>query len=225
VRLADVDRGTLPTRPRPDSPELPPGGETAARARLDRFDATRYAERADVPAFDGTSKLSPYLHFGCVSPLEVAERCAASEAFVRQLCWRDFHHQLLAARPETAQADIHPGRRQWRDDPAALEAWKCGETGVPLVDAGMKQLLREGWMHNRVRMVVASYLTKNLGIDWREGAAHFERWLVDADVANNRGNWQWVAGTGTDTRPNRRLSPERQAQRFDPGGVYVERYR
>jgi deoxyribodipyrimidine photo-lyase len=119
---------------------------------------------------------------------------------------------------------MHPGRRAWRRDPDGLERWKRGETGVPLVDAGMRQLLREGFIHNRVRMVVASYLTKDLDVDWREGARHFMRLLVDGDVASNSGNWQWVAGTGADTRPNRRLNPYRQAQRFDPGGEYVGRY-
>jgi deoxyribodipyrimidine photo-lyase len=212
------------------APKLPRGGETAGRARLDRWLAeglSRYPERRDVLAADGTSRLSPYLHFGCVSPLEVVARSLGrqgGEEFVRQLCWRDFHHQLVAARPELAREDMRPRESEWTDDDELLAAWKEGRTGVPLVDAAMRQLLREGWMHNRARMVAGSYLTKQLGIDWRAGAAHFFEHLVDGDVANNTGNWQWIAGTGADTRPYRKLSPQRQAERFDPDGLYVGRY-
>jgi deoxyribodipyrimidine photo-lyase len=212
------------------APGLPRGGETAGRARLDawlRDGLASYPELRDVLAADGTSRLSPYLHLGCVSPLEVVERSLGrpgGEELVRQLCWRDFHHQLLAARPELAREDMRPRAGDWTRDDDALAAWQEGRTGVPLVDAGMRQLLQEGWMHNRARMVVASYLTKDLGIDWRAGAAHFSRHLVDGDLASNTGNWQWAAGTGADTRPHRRLSPQRQAERFDPDGLYVRRY-
>jgi deoxyribodipyrimidine photo-lyase len=210
--------------------ELPRGGETAGRVRLGawlRDGLARYPELRDVVAADGTSRLSPYLHLGCISPLEVVERSLdrpGGEAFVRQLCWRDFHHQLLAARPELARVDMRPRAGDWSVDDEALAAWKEGRTGVPLVDAAMRQLLREGWMHNRTRLVAGSYLTKTLGIDWRAGAAHFFEHLVDGDVAVNSGNWQWVAGTGADTRPYRRLSPQRQAERFDADGAYVRRY-
>ncbi len=212
------------------APELPPGGETAGRRRLEAWldDGLRgYAELADDLAADATSRLSPYLHFGCVSPGEVVARALereGAEPFVRQLCWRDFNHQLLAARPETAREDMRPRAVGWRDDEECLEAWRAGRTGYPLVDAGMRQLLREGFMHNRARLVTGSFLTKHLGIDWRRGAEHFFAHLVDGDVANNTGNWQWVAGTGTDSRPNRMLSPVRQAQRFDPDGAYARRY-
>ena len=212
------------------APELPPGGETAGRRRLEAWlddGLQRYAELADDLAADATSRLSPYLHFGCVSPGEVVGRALereGAEPFVRQLCWRDFNHQLLAARPETAWEDLRPRAVGWRDDEECLEAWRVGRTGYPLVDAGMRQLLREGFMHNRARLVTGSFLTKHLGIDWRRGAEHFFAHLVDGDVANNTGNWQWVAGTGTDSRPNRMLSPVRQAQRFDPNGVYARRY-
>jgi deoxyribodipyrimidine photo-lyase len=147
-----------------------------------------------------------------------------SEEFVRQLCWRDFNHQLLAARPELAHEDLRPRTAGWRDDDESFAAWREGRTGYPVVDAGMRQLLQEGFMHNRARLVAGSFLTKQLGIDWRRGAAHFFEHLVDGDVANNTGNWQWVAGTGTDSRPHRRLSPLRQAQRFDPDGIYARRY-
>ena len=210
--------------------ELPPGGETAGRGRLEAWlddGLRRYSELADDLAADATSRLSPYLHFGCVSPGEVVARALereGAEPFVRQLCWRDFNHQLLAARPETVREDLRPRTAGWRDDEEGFEAWREGRTGYPLVDAGMRQLLREGFMHNRARLVAGSFLTKHLGIDWRRGADHFFAHLVDGDVANNTGNWQWVAGTGTDSRPNRMLSPVRQAQRFDPEGVYARRY-
>jgi deoxyribodipyrimidine photo-lyase len=229
-----VDPGRVPEphellRGRP-APELPAGGETAGRRRLDDWldgGLHRYAELADDLAADATSRLSPYLHFGCVSAGEVVARaleCEGSESFVRQLCWRDFNHQLLAARPELAHEDMRPRTRGWRDDEGAFEAWRAGRTGHPLVDAGMRQLLQEGFMHNRARLVAGSFLTKHLGIDWRRGAAHFFEHLVDGDVANNTGNWQWVAGTGTDTRPYRKLNPQRQAERFDPDGIYARRY-
>jgi deoxyribodipyrimidine photo-lyase len=222
-RLADI----VPGEP---SPDLPAGGEEAGRARLRRWLRTgldRYAELQDDLAADGTSRLSPYLHFGCLSPREVAGRAAGrpgTEPFLRQLAWRDFFHQVLAARPAAAHEDYRPRRRRWHEDEDGLEAWKGGRTGFPLVDAGMRQLAREGWMHNRARLVAGSFLTKDLYVDWRLGAAHFYDLLVDGDLAQNAGNWQWVAGTGTDTRPNRVLNPTLQARRHDPEGKYVRRY-
>jgi deoxyribodipyrimidine photo-lyase len=212
------------------SPELLAGGEQAGRKRLERWlddGLARYDEAGAEPAADATSRLSPYLHFGCVSPLEVVERASrvsGGEAFVRQLCWRDFYHQLLAANAELPRADLRPRGDRWREDEDGLAAWKEGRTGIPIVDAGMRQLAREGWMHNRARLLAASFLVKDLYVDWREGACHFFDLLVDGDVANNAGNWQWVAGTGTDTRPNRIFNPLRQARRFDSGGDYVRRY-
>jgi deoxyribodipyrimidine photo-lyase len=147
------------------------------------------------------------------------------DAFVRQLCWRDFYHQLLAGYPELGRKSYRPrATDQWRDDPDALAAWQAGQTGVPVVDAGMRQLAAEGFMHNRARLITAAFLTKSLGLDWREGIRWYADLLVDADVANNAGNWQWVAGTGTDTRPNRQFNPLRQADRFDPAGEYVRRW-
>ena len=236
-RVASPERvvwGELPSREKlvagETAPELPPGGESAGRQRLDEWVAgglSRYPQWRDHLAAEATSGLSPYLHFGCVSAGEVVERTLREEGgeeFARQLCWRDFHHQLLAADPELARDDLRPRERAWRDDEDALQAWKDGRTGYPLVDAGMRQLRREGWMHKRARLVVGSFLTKHLGIDWRAGAAHFFEHLVDGDVANNTGNWQWVAGTGADSRPCRMLNPYRQAERFDPHGVYVRRY-
>jgi deoxyribodipyrimidine photo-lyase len=212
------------------SPQLQPGGETAARKQLQhrlRACASGYEELHDDLAGDGTSRLSAYLHFGCLSAATLLQRSSAhpaAQSFARQLCWRDFHHQVLAARPDIPHADYRPRGDRWVVDTHALEAWRHGQTGYPIVDAGMRQLASEGFMHNRARLIVASFLTKTLYLDWRHGAAHFARLLIDADVANNVGNWQWVAGTGNDTRPNRVLNPLRQAQRFDPQGEYVRRY-
>jgi deoxyribodipyrimidine photo-lyase len=212
------------------SAELPRGGEREGRQRLTRWlshGLADYGRLHDSLAQDGTSRLGAYLHFGCVSPLEIAERAggrAGAEQFLRQLCWRDFFAQLLDARPESSRADFRPRGHRWRDDPAALAAWKSGLTGIPVIDAGMRQLAREGWMHNRARLLTGSFLTKNLLLDWRLGAAHFFDFLVDGDVASNVGNWQWVAGTGVDTRPGRVFNPIAQAVRYDPCGDYVRRY-
>jgi deoxyribodipyrimidine photolyase len=204
-----------------------PGGETAGNTRLDAWLRSggpgRYADVRDDLAGDGTSRLSPYLHFGCLSPLRLAQAAGPGE-FTRQLAWRDFFHQVTAAFPAITIRDYRPGRVRWRDDDEALDAWRQGRTGVPIVDAGMRQLQQEGWMHNRARMIVASFLCKQLHIDWRLGARHFMALLADGDIASNYGNWQWAAGTGNDTRPGRVLSPLRQATRFDPGGDYVRRY-
>jgi deoxyribodipyrimidine photo-lyase len=146
-------------------------------------------------------------------------------AFVRQLCWRDFYYQVTCAFPAiSTEAYRNAGDTDWRADADALRHWQDGLTGVPVVDAGMRQLRAEGWMHNRARLITAAFLTKHLGVDWRPGVRWFFRWLLDGDVANNSGNWQWVAGTGNDTRPYRRFNPIRQAERFDPDGVYVRRY-
>jgi deoxyribodipyrimidine photo-lyase len=176
---------------------------------------------------DSTSRLSPYLHFGCVSPVEVAARTRdrpGGDAFVRQLCWRDFFLQLLAANPSLPREDLRPRGDDWNADDEAFARWREGRTGYPIVDAGMRQLAREGWLPNRARLIVASFLTKTLYLDWRVGVDVFSRLLVDADVASNVGNWQWVAGTGADTRPNRVLNPVTQAKRFDPDGTYVRRH-
>ena len=219
----------------PDSPEGPkkfPGGERAARAGMDAFaagDAERarnYDDRRNELADEtGTSRLSPYLRFGCISPNELAHRFdAASPAFVRQLAWRDFYLQLLAVHPDLAWRDLRPYSESDRVPGDVLDAWAEGRTGVPLVDAAMRQLRREGWMHNRARMVVASFLTRRLGVPWQEGLAVFDRYLLDGDVANDAGSWQWTAGTGTDPRRQRTFNPVRQSERFDPDGAYITRY-
>ena len=211
------------------SPGLARGGESAGR---ERFASWRqrllvgYGENHDDLAGDATSRLSAYLRFGCVSPLEVAIGALdrpGGEEYCRQLAWRDFFYQVTAAFPDIARKSYRPGAA-WHEDRHALDAWREGQTGIPVVDAGMRQLAAEGFMHNRARMVTASFLTRNLGIDWRHGLAHFDSLLADGDVANNAGNWQWVAGTGNNTRPNRVMNPLRQAQRFDRSGQYVRRY-
>ena len=212
------------------SPEVAPGGETAGLARLKDWAAAsleHYDDHRDDLAGADTSRIAAYLHFGCLSPLEVATRLVdrpGGGPFVRQLCWRDFYHQALAARPETSHADYRDRGDVWRIDDDDAAAWIEGRTGFPIVDAAMAQLRREGFMHNRARMVVASFLTKDLYLDWRLGAAHFMSLLVDGDVANNQLNWQWTAGTGTDTNPNRIFNPTVQSTRFDPSGDYIRRY-
>jgi deoxyribodipyrimidine photo-lyase len=201
-------------------------GRRLARAFL-RDGIGAYDQRHDDLPGDGTSRLSPHLRFGCVSALALAQEARERPGggpFVRQLCWRDFHHQVLAANPSLPHRDYRPRGDRWSRSRRALEAWQEGRTGFPLVDAAMRQLATEGFMHNRARMTVASFLTKDLYIDWRAGAWHFWDLLSDGEIANNAGNWQWVAGTGNDTRPNRVLNPVRQAERFDPEGVYVRRY-
>lgn len=234
LQMPALATGTIPAASTlcsgPTSRQLPAGGESRARERLKAWSqqVDRYAQENDVMASAGTSRLSPDLHFGCLSAAEVVYRIGAgsagAEAFVRQVAWRDFHHQVLAARPQSAWQDYRDRGDRWREDSLALTLWKEGRTGYPIVDAGMRQLLAEGWMHNRARLIVGSFLTKTLYLDWRAGAAHFLHWLVDGDIANNQMNWQWIAGTGTDTRPNHVLNPLRQADRYDPDGDYVRRY-
>lgn len=212
------------------SPDLARGGETQGRQTLAAWNRRwleSYEERHDDLAGDVTSRVSPYLHFGCISPLEMIERLRerdGAEPYLRQLCWRDFYHQVVHAFPQIASREYRGRGDRWSADERRFEAWRSGRTGYPIVDAGMRQLRREGFMHNRARLITASFLVKDLYVDWRLGARHFLDWLVDGDVANNYGNWQWVAGTGNDTRPNRVFNPLRQAERYDPDGEYVRRY-
>ncbi|GIF74745.1 cryptochrome/photolyase family protein [Asanoa siamensis] len=225
-----VEVGRLAAEPAGESPDAARGGETVARQRLRGWlgNVETYEDGHNDLAGDRTSRLSPYLRFGCLSPLEVAHaalRKPGSDPFVRQLCWRDFYYQVAYAFPEISTKAYRRGATEgWKSDGAAFDRWREGRTGVPIVDAGMHQLRREGWMHNRARLVTASYLTKDLGVDWRLGLGEFYHWLLDGDVPNNSGNWQWTAGTGNDTRPYRRFNPERQRERYDPSGSYVERY-
>jgi deoxyribodipyrimidine photo-lyase len=212
------------------SPHREPGGETRARERMHAFLRDRvgdYEAGHDDLAGARTSHLSAHLRWGCVSPLELAVEARdkrGGDPFVRQLCWRDFHHQVLAAFPSLPDRDYRPRGDRWSRSERAVEAWREGRTGYPLVDAGMRQLAAEGFMHNRARMTVGCFLTKDLYVDWRKGARHFWDLLSDGDIANNAGNWQWIAGTGNDTRPQRVLNPIRQAERFDPDGIYVRRW-
>jgi len=212
------------------SPNRVSGGEAEGRRRMRawlRDGLGSYEDRHDDLADNGTSRLSAYIRWGCVSPLQLAREAddrRGGGAFVRQLCWRDFHHQVLAAKPSLPRRDYRPRRDRWSRSQRVFEAWREGRTGYPLVDAAMRQLAEEGFMHNRARMTVASFLCKDLYVDWRAGAWHFWDLLTDGEIANNAGNWQWVAGTGNDTRPNRVLNPVRQARRFDPEGHYVRRY-
>ncbi|PWW63441.1 deoxyribodipyrimidine photo-lyase [Actinokineospora spheciospongiae] len=235
IAVPQLNAGEVPTarllHPGPPSPDLCTGGEQQARKLLTRWvrDAVDdYADRHDTLADDGTSRLSAHLHFGTLSVTEllhrVGNRSEGARAFARQLAWRDFHHQVLAARPDSAHDDLRPRGDRWRRSEEDLDAWRAGRTGYPIVDAGMRQLAREGWMHNRARLITANFLAKTLYLDWRLGARHFTDLLVDCDIANNQMNWQWAAGTGTDTRPNRVLNPLAQARRFDPDGHYVREY-
>ena len=213
-------------------------GEEGAHANLRRFGSKAlagYPEERDHPVSYGTSRLSPHLHFGEISPGEVWRAIAAHarespkecEAYLRQLVWREFAYHLLYHFPESV---AHPLRREFAEFPWRMRrdwfnAWKRGKTGYPLVDAGMRELWRTGWMHNRVRMVAASFLVKHLLISWKDGAAWFWDTLVDADLANNTLGWQWVAGCGADAAPFFRIfNPTLQADRFDPDGEYVRRW-
>lgn len=222
-RLADLVAGA-------PSPEVVAGGESAARAALDAWVKARlaeYGDRHDDLPGDATSRVSAALRFGCVSPAELEQELTGrpgAEPFVRQLCWRDFYAQALLARPDAAWGDYRRRGDAWHDDPERFAAWAEGRTGYPVVDAAMRQLRREGFVHNRARMVAASFLTKDLYLDWRLGAREFLDWLVDGEIANNNLNWQWTAGTGADTNPHRIFNPTVQARRFDPDGDYVRRY-
>lgn len=219
----------------PDTPFAP--GEEAARKQLTAFlrsGIDNYADRRDAPA-GGSSKLSPYLRWGCISPRELDQRVVdhggdGASSYRDELAWRDFYSAVLVHFPYVVRQEFQERYRDlsWEADRGdeLLDAWREGRTGYPLVDAGMRQLLAEGWMHNRVRMVVGSFLTKDLHLDWRKGEAHFMEQLIDGDMAANNGGWQWIASTGTDPAPyfQRLFNPIVQQERFDPGGEYVRRW-
>jgi deoxyribodipyrimidine photo-lyase len=221
--------------------EITPPDPAAALERLGWFVANRvdgYGRERNQLAVDGTSRLSPYLRFGLVSPRQVAAavtrdagrgagRAGDRESFVNELLWRDFYTYVLYHQPESAWSHVRPefDRFRFEDDPDDLAAWRQGRTGYPLVDAGMRQLTGQGWVHNRARMVVASFLTKHLLVDWREGARFFLQHLMDGDLPANNGGWQWVAGTGTDAAPFYRIfNPVTQAEKFDPDGDYIRQW-
>ena len=208
-------------------------GERGAAARLAWFleRADDYRETRDRPGEVGSSQLSADLRFGTLSPRRlvevVGEATDGRSAFVRQVAWRDWYAHTLWRRPDMVTEPLKPqfAALPWRDDPEGVEAWRRGRTGVPLVDAGMRQLLATGWVHNRVRLVAGSFLTKNLLVDWRVGERWFRHHLMDGDVAQNVGNWQWVAGTGPDASPFHRIfNPVLQSRKFDPSGTYLRRW-
>jgi len=227
-----------------DEPEadVHAAGTAAARDRLDAFldgDVYRYDERRDYPADRATSRLSTDLKWGTIGIREVydATRAARADAdgeaaesveeFQSQLAWREFYTQVLYHNPEVVTANYkdYENPIEWREDPEALAAWKDGETGYPIVDAGMRQLRREAYMHNRVRMIVASFLTKDLLLDWRAGYDWFREKLADHDTASDNGGWQWAASTGTDAQPYFRIfNPMTQGERYDPDAEYIKRY-
>ncbi|HWJ09378.1 MAG TPA: deoxyribodipyrimidine photo-lyase [Nocardioides sp.] len=234
-----VDWVGAPSEDLPDEPELgdvelPEAGEAAALARWAEFRGTPYDDIRDRPDLDETSRLSTYLRWGAVHPrtlladLDAREHHAA--VYRKELAWREFHAHVLYAWPESARDYFKPELKglpyvTGRERTRRLAAWAEGRTGFPIVDAGMRQLLGEGWMHNRVRMIVASFLVKDLHVEWTYGARHFMRHLVDGDLASNQHNWQWVAGCGTDAAPYFRIfNPTAQAKKFDPDGAYVRRW-
>ncbi|MES2471520.1 MAG: deoxyribodipyrimidine photo-lyase [Pseudomonadota bacterium] len=210
-------------------------GEKSAQAALYDFldDVSDYGRGRDLPDRDGTSRLSPHLHWGEISPRQIWHavrthgHSAGSETFLKELGWRDFCAQLLFHNPDlpSLPLDKRFANFPWRKGEKDFHAWTRGQTGIPIVDAGMRQLWQTGWMHNRVRMIVASLLIKHLGIHWRRGEEWFWDTLVDADLASNSANWQWVAGCGADAAPFFRIfNPVLQGKKFDPQGGYVRRF-
>jgi deoxyribodipyrimidine photo-lyase len=245
--LADVSGEALPTGSalgfEEPAASLPDAGTEAARERLENFcerDIYRYEDARDYPADAATSRLSQDLKFGTIGVREVYERTEAAKdeadgederesvaEFQGQLAWREFYLQVLYFNPEVVATNYKSYQYpiEWRDDEAELAAWKRGETGYPIVDAGMRQLRQEGYVHNRVRMIVASFLTKDLMVDWRAGYEHFREYLVDHDTANDNGGWQWAASTGTDAQPYFRIfNPTSQQERYDPDAEYITEY-
>ncbi len=222
----------IPVDPRLTA-QIPPAGEESARARWEHFAADslgRYQEERNVPAIDGSSKLSPYLRFGVLHPRQLLAELRPDpqhDHFRSELCWRDFYADVLHHQPGTAWNNLQPKMDALPVDTDArakqrFAAWCAGQTGYPIVDAGMRQMLATGWMHNRVRMIVASFLVKDLHLPWQWGAKFFMRHLVDGDTASNNHGWQWTAGTGVDAAPYFRIfNPRLQAEKFDPSGTYV----
>ena len=221
---------------------VPPAGTDEARSLLESFleeEVLAYEERRDYPAEKPTSRLSPHMKFGTIGIREVDERVRETladtdgeahesvEEFRSQLAWREFYTHVLNFNPGvvTENYKSYENDIEWEDDEELLKAWKRGETGYPIVDAGMRQLREESYMHNRVRMIVASFLTKDLLIDWRHGYDHFRELLVDHDTANDNGGWQWAASTGTDAQPYFRIfNPMTQGERYDPEAEYITEY-
>lgn len=226
----------------PPEPAFPPG-ESAAQRRLAAFTTSaihHYAERRDRMAEEGTSRLSPYLRFGMLSARQAAvaaltaraaaatpPEAAGAATWLNELLWREFYAHILYHFPQVRRESFRPALRAvaWENDPHRFAAWCAGRTGYPIVDAGIRHLLATGWLHNRARMIVASFLTKDLLIDWRWGERFFMQQLLDGDPAANNGGWQWAAGTGTDAAPYFRIfNPVLQGEKFDPTGDYIRRW-
>ncbi|HEV7207924.1 MAG TPA: deoxyribodipyrimidine photo-lyase [Mycobacteriales bacterium] len=237
IRWLEYDgphRTRLPEQPSTGT-SLPTPTEAAARRRWRAFldhDLAEYDVHRDRPDLDRTSRMSAYLHLGLIHPRTLLadlgdRRGAGPDRFRTELCWREFYADVLFAEPSSAWESYDPrwAAFPWDDDKARFAAWQHGRTGFPIVDAGMRQLRAEGWMHSRLRMIVASFLVKDLHLPWQWGARHFMDLLVDADVASNNHGWQWTAGSGTDAAPYFRVfNPITQGQRFDPAGDYVRRW-
>lgn len=219
------------------SVSYPKAGTAAAKERLLDFihhDIESYAEERDVPPKESTSKLSFYLSYGILGIRDVwhtvdnnTDDTKGVRSYKEQLAWRDFYTQILYHNPHvvTQNHKEYENDIQWKNNKSELEAWKAGKTGYPIVDAGMRQLEEEGWMHNRVRMIVASFLTKDLLIDWKKGYDWFREKLIDHNTANNNGGWQWAASTGTDSQPYFRIfNPMKQGEEYDPEAEYIKQY-
>jgi deoxyribodipyrimidine photo-lyase len=232
----EADGGVdLPDPRTPSRLELPEAGEAAAlrrwRAFLDERVADYDADR-DLPGVDGTSRMSVHLKWGEIHPRTMLAdlatlRSAGAATYRKELAWREFYADVLFHRPETGREYLRPeyAAMEYDAPDGAFHAWREGRTGFPIVDAGMRQLRATGWMHNRVRMIVASFLVKDLHMEWQHGARHFLQWLVDGDLASNQHGWQWVAGCGTDAAPYFRVfNPTTQGRKFDPDGAYVRRW-
>ncbi|WP_249423898.1 cryptochrome/photolyase family protein [Nocardioides coralli] len=233
--LTLADTSGIPDLQRPDGLSLPTAGEDAARRRWRAFldgPLTDYARDRDKPGVDGTSRMSVHLKWGEIHPrtmlADISERGGkGTQTYRSELAWREFYAHVLHHRPETAR-DYYKQEfaRMEYDEPGELfEKWQQGRTGFPVVDAAMRQLRATGWMHNRARMIVASFLVKDLHVEWQHGARHFMEWLVDGDLASNQHGWQWTAGCGTDAAPFFRVfNPVSQGRKFDPDGAYVRRW-
>ncbi len=224
-------------------PQLWPAGEAHAKRRLDAFlngRVTNYKDQRDIPGVNGTSTLSPYLAVGAVSPRQLIHAAMERNGgrhdrgdegivkWIEEIVWREFYKHLLFGVPRLSRhrpLQLETEKIRWNDNDAHFNAWTQGRTGYPMVDAAMRQLTSRGWMHNRARMIVASFFTKDLFLDWRKGEAWFMRHLVDGDLANNNGGWQWSASVGADAQPYFRVfNPTSQGERFDPDGAYVREF-
>jgi len=235
--IRSLDLPTLKTWALPALEARLAGGERAARERMKKFLAggiAHYAKARDFPAEEGTSRLSQDLRFGLLSPRELWRKCEESAAertsarkFIGELIWREFYFSILWHFPEVLEMEFNPQFRgvKWPGKAADFARWRDGETGFPIVDAAMRQLNQTGYMHNRLRMIAAMFLTKDLHLDWRLGEQYFMQKLTDGEIASNNGGWQWSAGTGADAAPYFRIqNPWRQTERYDPEGLFIKRW-